>query len=453
MPWTTADVDKHKKGLSAKAKETWVKVANKALASCRDKIDGEPSDEQVSRCEASAIKQANAVAGNMGESIGLPELSKTAIETALAVVNESYWLEIVAQDGESRQETATRLLTTLQEKIDAALVEAATTKTVSGRTHDRGDFLVVEDAEKPTTWHLPVKVRGKPDHRLMGGAWAALMSPSGHRGNKYEGPGKQEAVKKLRALYKAEDMETPEQSAEAAEAQEEGGVSPQQVRAVLKFLWTRFGAEEAQAPQPAPPAQGAEKAEAEADEVAEVELAESSSGAVIGLAEDIATAAAQSSIVPLKLNVGIIRPGWGNKKDGHYYPAETLRRDSAAVFPGIKMYESDHRDEEKSTRTWVSTVDEITGFTEDGAPIGRVVVHDEGFAKRLLALNEAGILNKMECSILGTGKVRKGEIDGRKGKIVEAITDARSVDWVTRGGAGGHALNLAESGGDSDMKE
>lgn len=71
-------------------------------------------------------------------------------------------------------------------------------------------YLVVEDPQKVTTWHLPVKsASGKPDHALMGAAWAALMSPGGHRGNKYEGPGKQAAISKLRALYKSEKMPIP----------------------------------------------------------------------------------------------------------------------------------------------------------------------------------------------------------------------------------------------------
>ena len=54
MPWTTEDVDKHMKGLSAKAKKIWVSVANSALSRCQEK-DG-------SDCEASAIRQASSVA-------------------------------------------------------------------------------------------------------------------------------------------------------------------------------------------------------------------------------------------------------------------------------------------------------------------------------------------------------------------------------------------------------
>lgn len=81
------------------------------------------------------------------------------------------------------------------------------TKTVNGRVHDTGDFLVTVDKEKPTTWHLPVMVKGKPDHRLMGAAWAALHG--GYRGQKYAGPEKTQAISKLKSLYKKEGMEVP----------------------------------------------------------------------------------------------------------------------------------------------------------------------------------------------------------------------------------------------------
>jgi hypothetical protein len=146
----------------------------------------------------------------------------------------------------------------------------------------------------------------------------------------------------------------------------------------------------------------------------------------------------------LKMRVQIIKPGWGNSKDNHYYPVEVLARDSG-VFKGIKMYETDHREEEKSTRTWVSTITDIDGFTETGAPIARVAVHDPQFAQRIRNLKAANLLDKMDCSILATGKVKSGEVDGKKGNIVEAITSANSVDWVTKAGAGGHALDLVES--------
>lgn len=60
----------------------------------------------------------------------------------------------------------------------------------------------------PDGEHLPVTGEdGKPDHRLMGAAWAALHG--GYRGNKYEGPNKSEAISKLKAMYKSEGMDVP----------------------------------------------------------------------------------------------------------------------------------------------------------------------------------------------------------------------------------------------------
>ncbi|MBU2177619.1 MAG: hypothetical protein KJ556_21210, partial [Gammaproteobacteria bacterium] len=182
-----------------------------------------------------------------------------------------------------------------------------------------------------------------------------------------------------------------------------------------------------------------------------VEFAESASGHVLALAE---AAPAADNVVPLHLDAVLIAPGWGNKRDNHYYPREILERD-AGVFAGVKMFETDHRQDEKSTRTWVSTVKEVSGFTDDGAPVGLVSVHDRNFAERLMALAADGLLEKMECSILASGTAKKGEIGGRKGHIVEAITHADSVDWVTRAGAGGRARALVESeaGGTEPMED
>src|SRR3972149_472678 len=61
MPWSVRDVDKHKKGMTRKQKKQWVAVANSALKSCMD--DGGSEED----CAASAIKQANSVAGKAKE--------------------------------------------------------------------------------------------------------------------------------------------------------------------------------------------------------------------------------------------------------------------------------------------------------------------------------------------------------------------------------------------------
>ncbi|MGC9995221.1 MAG: phage protease [Terriglobia bacterium] len=71
-------------------------------------------------------------------------------------------------------------------------------------------YLIVDENGKG---HLPV--RDTPDgplnHHLMGAAWAALHG--GYRGNSYEGPGKNAAIEKLKALYRAEGMDMPDAKA------------------------------------------------------------------------------------------------------------------------------------------------------------------------------------------------------------------------------------------------
>ena len=146
---------------------------------------------------------------------------------------------------------------------------------------------------------------------------------------------------------------------------------------------------------------------------------------------------------PLDLDVVIIQPGFGNKKDNHYY-SEAMLKECAQVFVGAKMYTTDHRVSEKSERTEVSKIREMVGF-HDGAPVGRAAVFDPDFAEKVRNRADAGELQSLECSILAGGSARPGLVGGKNAKIVEAITDVNSIDWVTRAGAGGHALRLSES--------
>ena len=53
MPWSTEDVDRHKKGLSNDEKDLWVKVANEVLDKTGD--------------EGRAIREANAVVDRVEE--------------------------------------------------------------------------------------------------------------------------------------------------------------------------------------------------------------------------------------------------------------------------------------------------------------------------------------------------------------------------------------------------
>jgi len=115
---------------------------------------------------------------------------------------------IVKADGD---DTASAAVGDGGSQPDEAAVERAKMKTVAGKKFPAGDFLAVEDPDKPSTWHLQYARNGKPDHRLMGAAWAALHG--GYRGQKYEGPDKSKAISKLKGIYKKEEMPLPTEKA------------------------------------------------------------------------------------------------------------------------------------------------------------------------------------------------------------------------------------------------
>lgn len=205
------------------------------------------------------------------------------------------------------------------------------------------------------------------------------------------------------------------------------------------------------------PAEDAPPTDAPAEEMPAMEKGNqpapnlSESGAV-WFVESADSATPPSNRDPLTLDVQLIRPGWGNARDKNFYSREVLARD-AKVFEGAKMYATDHVDSEKSVRTEVSRVDRIVGFSPTGAPIARVTVFDPAFAEAVRNRQKAGLLETLECSILAQGRTRAGEVEGQRGNIVESITAAHSVDWVTKAGAGGKALRLSEAAAPTELAE
>jgi|GEM_PF-5604204 len=78
MPWTVADVDRHKRGLTDAQKRQWVRIANSALASCLRRGGSQSS------CDASAIRQANGVVGHSKSDV------QNNVEKLIALVNTDH---------------------------------------------------------------------------------------------------------------------------------------------------------------------------------------------------------------------------------------------------------------------------------------------------------------------------------------------------------------------------
>jgi len=155
---------------------------------------------------------------------------------------------------------------------------------------------------------------------------------------------------------------------------------------------------------------------------------------------------------PVTVDFLVIEPGPGNKKDNHYYPAEMLRRD-AGVFEGVDIFATDHKEAERSERTKVARVQTCpVRFTESGAPVARVVIYDPDQAEKTRNRADAGELATLECSIYASGISKAGKVNGKEYNIVEQITEGKYSELVSRAGAGGHALGLAESDGGDEME-
>ena len=147
--------------------------------------------------------------------------------------------------------------------------------------------------------------------------------------------------------------------------------------------------------------------------------------------------------VPIK----IIQPGWGSS--GHY-SKEVLQRDGPKVFKkGLHMYIDHPTPTEEAERPERSVnglggVLESDAYWQDDGPAGPGLYADaKVFAPFKERLDE--LAPHIGVSIRALGKASKGEAEGKKGNIIEAITAAKSVDFVTTPGAGGRVLQLFEA--------
>lgn len=145
--------------------------------------------------------------------------------------------------------------------------------------------------------------------------------------------------------------------------------------------------------------------------------------------------------------VKIIAPGWGSSG---YYSREVLERDGPKVFtPGLHMFWDHPTRSEESDRPERSLKD-LTAVLESPARWEDTGEHGPGlYADARVFKPYHGAVNEMAkhigVSIRASGKGTTGTVEGRKGTLIEELTSARSIDFVTLPGAGGKVLPLFES--------
>jgi hypothetical protein len=196
----------------------------------------------------------------------------------------------------------------------------------------------------------------------------------------------------------------------------------------------------------------------------------SESGDPLDEAEDIT-----GDLVPLtekavakdgQIKIKVIQAGQGSSG---FYPDDVLKRDGPKAFTaGVHMHldhpsaseESDRP--ERSVTTLAGTLTSDAAWEEHG-PAGPGLYATAKVRSDIAPLIEE-LAPHIGVSIRALGKAGTREIGGKKVRTIEAIEQAKSVDFVTVPGAGGRVLDLMESArgrqqqggtppGDNDMGE
>ena len=146
------------------------------------------------------------------------------------------------------------------------------------------------------------------------------------------------------------------------------------------------------------------------------------------------------------IKLKIIQPGWGSAA---FYPADVLERDAAIYRSGTQMF-WDHQTEREEKERPEGSLTNLAGvLVSDGkykpdGPAGPGVYAD---AKVFSGYKDAvaEMAPHIGVSHRAGGLGRVGKVEGKEGKIVEKLTKAVSVDFVTLPGAGGKVLQLFEA--------
>jgi len=147
------------------------------------------------------------------------------------------------------------------------------------------------------------------------------------------------------------------------------------------------------------------------------------------------------------ISLKVINAGWGSSG---YYGADVLKRDGPTAFPnGTHMYVDHPTVQEDAMRPERSVKDlaaQLTGdahWDESGAKGPGLYADATVFGAWKDTLNE--MAPAIGVSIRASGLAKNGTAEGKSGKIIESITQGRSVDFVTVPGRGGEILSLYES--------
>ena len=150
---------------------------------------------------------------------------------------------------------------------------------------------------------------------------------------------------------------------------------------------------------------------------------------------------------PGRLLVQLIKAGWS--LNGRYYSEAVLKRDGPAAFPAGTLNFIDHdTDDEAMTRPAGSLTRLASVQTTEAKwdPKRKALTAEVRiFAPWREAVRDWAQSGAIGMSIRAWAEGEQGTAEGRNGWIVSALTEGRSVDYVTKPAAGGAIVAVLES--------
>ena len=147
--------------------------------------------------------------------------------------------------------------------------------------------------------------------------------------------------------------------------------------------------------------------------------------------------------------IRIITPGQGSSG---YYPKEVIKRDGPKIFQTKTHMYWNHSTEEEKKRRPEGHLDlqagAITGpaYWDEAGPVGPgVYAPYKALSEYKTKIKERAELGLIEISWNGWVTFTEGQVAGKPTKIVQQMTAAESVDFVTRAGAGGAIARASEA--------
>lgn len=148
----------------------------------------------------------------------------------------------------------------------------------------------------------------------------------------------------------------------------------------------------------------------------------------------------------------LIKAGWGSKG---YYSEDVLKRDGPTVFKAGTPIFLDHQTPEERELKPFGSVQNFAGELATDAvwdvEEGGLVAEVEFFEHQQPLVRS--LAKKVGLSIRARTTAERGTMEGRNGRIITGLLNARSVDLVVRAGAGGQLLDVLESEVDTEMEE